>query len=122
MGVTWRVKKDGRAVTGVQAVTVIGDAGETWFECDDGRLLNVTTNGRRALVMLLREAGDEGEHAIDPDASGKQDGYVLGNGQNDAYPNRDTIALDTARIVVEQIIDRDDRPSGVRWQVDRPPA
>jgi hypothetical protein len=121
MGATWRVRTDGHEVSGPQAVTVIGDAGETWFECDDGRLLCVVTNGERAVVMLLREAGDEGEHAIDPDASGTQDGYVLGNGQEDVYPNRDTVTLAAARTVVERIIDRDDRPSDVSWQVDRAP-
>jgi hypothetical protein len=121
MGATWRVQKDGRKVTGAQAVEAIGDAGETWFECEDGRRLSVTSNGKRALVMLLREVDDEGEHAIDPDQSGQQDGYILDNGQNDVYANRDTVALDIASTVVEQLIDRDERPAGVRWQIDRAP-
>lgn len=119
MGATWRARNDGRVVSGAEAARTL--AGETWFECDDGRLLSVTTNGERAMVMLLREAGDEGEHAITPDADGAQDGYVLGNGQNDTYPNRDTIPLDRAHDVVERLIDHDDRPSGVSWQEDRAP-
>lgn len=122
----WRVRDDAREVTGEAAVALLrargaGGPAEIWFERDDGRLMSVTSNGERAMVMLLRESGDPGEHAIDPGASGEQDGYVLSNGQNDVYPDHDTIPLATALRVVEHVIDRGQPPSDVEWQVDRGP-
>lgn len=124
MGTTWRVRGDGREVTGKAAAALLrtwgaGGPVDCGFECDDGRLLSVTTNGERAMVMLLREVGDPGEHAIDPTASGEQGGYVLGNGQHDLYPNRDTVALDVALSVVEHIIGHGQPPPGVAWEGDR---
>jgi len=56
-----------------------------WFESDRGRAMAFVTNRYRAMVMLLDEPGDPGEHAIDPGALGEQGGYVLENGQHDAY-------------------------------------
>ena len=79
-GATWRVRKDGREISGAEAVRAIGDAGETWFESEDERLHSVTTSRTRALVMLLREVGDGCEYAIEPDQARQQDGYILGNG------------------------------------------
>jgi hypothetical protein len=58
-----------------------------------GRLLAVVTNGTRALVMMLEEPGDAGEHAIDPTATGHQSEYVLSNGQYDTYDNQDTVPV-----------------------------
>jgi hypothetical protein len=93
MGATWRMQKDGREVTGAEAVKAIGDAGETWFECEDGRLLSVTTNGKRALVMLLREAGDEGEHAIDPDQSENWRSWSAAIARTPAVPGSECLGI-----------------------------
>jgi hypothetical protein len=92
---------------------------ETWFEHDRGQLLAVVSNGIRALVMLLEEPGDAGEHAVDPTGTGQQGGYVLSNGQHDAYSDRDTVPLAQALVIVEHIVDHGRPPVGVNWHVDR---
>src|SRR5437762_7720251 len=92
---------------------------ETWFEHDQGRLLAVVTNDTRAMVMLLNEPGDAGEHATDPSATGQQGGYVLGNGQHDTYDNRDTVPLGQALMIVEHLLDHGRPPAGVGWHIDR---
>jgi hypothetical protein len=73
----WRLKgfPDATALSGHEAAVVLNQrlawaTFETWFEGDDGRLLAVITNGDRAMVMLLTDEGDPGEHAIDPGARG----------------------------------------------------
>ena len=71
----------------------VGDAGRR-FESDSGELLAVVTNGERAMVMLLREPGDAGEHAVDETAgTSTSSGYVLANGQVDTYADCDTVRL-----------------------------
>ena len=89
------------------------------FEHDHGRLLAVVTNGTRALVMVLDEPGDAGEHTTDPMATGQQGGYVLGNGQHDTYENRDTVPLRQALVLVEHLVNHGRPPAGVNWHVDR---
>jgi hypothetical protein len=37
-------------------------------------------------------------------------------------PDRDTIPFDRALAVVEALIDHDERPTGVEWQIDRAPG
>ena len=64
---------------------------ESWLTSSSGRLLAVVTNTERAMVMLLDGEGDPGGHAVDPGADGLSDGFVLANGQNDEYPNEDTV-------------------------------
>src|SRR5689334_2235136 len=65
---------------------------ESWLTSSSGRLLAVVTNTERAMVVLLDGEGDPGEHAIDPGADGSSSsGYVLANGQNDEYPDNDTV-------------------------------
>nr|WP_269455590.1 Imm1 family immunity protein [Micromonospora narathiwatensis] len=86
---------------------------------DQGQLLAVVTNGTRALVMVLDEPGDAGEHAIDPTATGKQGGYVLSNGQHETYDAQDTVPLEQALVIVEHLIDHGRPPTGVGWHVDR---
>lgn len=54
--------------------------GETWLTHANGRSLGFVTNGERAMVMLLADEDDPGEHAVDPGAGGVGDGYVLANG------------------------------------------
>ena len=92
---------------------------ETWFESDSGEVLAVVTNGERAMVMLLREPGDAGEHAIDASAdTSTSDGYVLDNGHVDSYADRGTVPLATAMRLLSAIIDGRER-SSAQWQIDR---
>lgn len=127
MSGSWRVSDKGGQVTGAEAVNLfrvraMSGPGDTWFECSDGRQLGVTTNGERAMVMLLREVDDPGEHAVDPTtASDEHGGYVLSNGQQDVFPDRDTIPLDQALGVVARVIERGEPRAEVEWQVDRGP-
>jgi hypothetical protein len=120
----WRVQDHPSHVTGTEAVQVIQDRIRhgvltTWFESDSGRVMAFVTNYSRAMVMLLDEPGDPGEHAIDPAASGEQEGYVLENGQHDTYANRDTVPLDLGLTLVEHIVDHGRPPSSAAWEIDR---
>lgn len=107
-----------RAYTGEQARLLLGtrfDEGscETWFESDQGRLLAVTTNGDRALVMLLAGPGDPGEHLVDPRGDGESEGFVLSNGQVDVYEDHDTVTFDVAGRAVQHLIDHGVWPDDV---------
>jgi hypothetical protein len=120
----WRLESSHAPVTGEHAVELISsraDEGqfETWFEHDKGRLLAVVTNGTRAMVMVLDEPGDAGEHATDPTATGQQSGYVLANGQHDTYDNRDTVPIQQALMIVKHVIEHGHAPAETGWQVDR---
>lgn len=42
---------------------------ETWLTSSSGRSLAFVTNSERAMVMLLEEEGDPGEHAVGPRGS-----------------------------------------------------
>ncbi|MFC9586620.1 hypothetical protein ACFVJ8_27855 [Streptomyces yangpuensis] len=64
---------------------------ETWLTSSSGRSLAFVTNTERAMVMLLEDEGDPGEHAVAPGAEGSSDGFVLSNGQSDEYPDEDTV-------------------------------
>jgi hypothetical protein len=70
------------------------------------------------MVMFMPEPGDPGSHAIDPGADGRQDGYVLDNGQHDTYADRDTIPLDDALRAVDHIVAHGRPPAGVPWEDD----
>ncbi|NUR63474.1 MAG: hypothetical protein HOV87_33160 [Catenulispora sp.] len=86
---------------------------ETWFEDDQGRLLGVITNGERAMVVLLDGAGEAGEHLVDPGGQGRSDGFLLANGQVDAYDDRDTVVFGVAGRAVAQLIDHGGWPDDV---------
>ncbi|MFE7572280.1 hypothetical protein ACFU76_35975 [Streptomyces sp. NPDC057539] len=92
---------------------------ETWLTSSSGRSLAFVTNTQRAMVMLLEEEGDPGEHAVDPGAQGSSDGFVLSNGQDDEYPDEDTVPIGEAFRLVKQIVDTGSWPSDARWVVDR---
>jgi hypothetical protein len=77
---------------------------ETWLTSTSGRLLSFVTNTERAMVVLLDGEGDPGEHATDPEAAGSSDGFVLSNGQNDEYPNADTVPIGEALRVVGHVV------------------
>ncbi|MFI1676272.1 hypothetical protein [Streptomyces sp. NPDC020607] len=92
---------------------------ETWLTGSSGRLLAFVTNAERAMVMLLEEEGDPGEHAVDPGAEGSSDGFVLSNGADDAYPDEDTVPVHEALRLVERIVGTGSWPADARWVVDR---
>ncbi|MET7507242.1 hypothetical protein [Streptomyces albidoflavus] len=92
---------------------------ETWLTSSSGRLLAFVTNTERAMVMLLEEEGDPGEHAVDPGAEGTSDGFVLCDGQEDEYPDEDTVPVGEAFGLVEHIVGTGSWPADARWVDDR---
>ncbi|MFD3905193.1 hypothetical protein ACFXOL_24905 [Streptomyces californicus] len=69
---------------------------ETWLTSSTGRSLAFVTNAERAMVMLLEEESDPGEHAVAPRAQGRATGFVPSNGQDDEYPDEDTVPISEA--------------------------
>ncbi|GGZ37460.1 hypothetical protein [Streptomyces poonensis] len=92
---------------------------ETWLTSSSGRSLAFVTNTARAMVMLLDGEGDPGEHAVDPGADGWSEGFVLSNGQHDAYPDEDTVPIGEAFRIVEHIVSTGSWPADARWVADR---
>jgi hypothetical protein len=92
---------------------------ESWLISSSGRRLAVVSNTERAMVMLLEDDDDPGEHAIDPDAVGWSEGFVLENGQHDAYRNKDTVPLEEAFRIAGHILSSGSPPSDTAWAVDR---
>jgi hypothetical protein len=92
---------------------------ETWLASSSGRSLAFVTNTERAMVMLLEEDGDPGEHAVDPEAEGSSDGFVLSNGQHDEYPDEDTVPIGEALELVEHIVRTGCWPAEAFWVADR---
>ncbi|WP_193515001.1 hypothetical protein [Streptomyces griseoloalbus] len=97
------------------------DAGqlETWLTSSRGRSLAVITNAKRALVMLLDDESDPGEHAVTPGAAGRSKGFILANGQHDEYLDEDTVPLPDALRIVDQILAEGTPPGDTTWSVDR---
>ncbi|WP_406841795.1 hypothetical protein ACICHK_43045 (plasmid) [Streptomyces sp. AHU1] len=91
---------------------------ETWLTSSSGRSLAFVTNAERAMVMLLEDEGDPGEHAVDPGAEGLGFGFVLSNGQSDEYRDEDTVSIREAFRLVEHIVGTDSWPADARWVVD----
>ncbi|MEV0488528.1 hypothetical protein [Streptomyces atratus] len=92
---------------------------ETWLTGSSGRRLAVVSNAERAMVMLLDSEGDPGEHAADPGAEGWSDGFRLSNGQDDEYPDEDTVPLAEALRIVRHILSAGTPPTGAAWTTDR---
>ena len=92
---------------------------ETWLSSSAGRALAFVTNTDRAMVMLLTAPGDAGEHAVDLAATGSSDGFVLSNGQDDEYPDADTVPLDEALRIAAHIVAKGTWPPDARWVADR---
>lgn len=74
---------------------------------------------RARMAGGLFETWFAGEHATDPNATGQQGGYALDNGQHDTYDNADTVSLEQALTIVEQVLERGRPPAGVSWHTDR---
>ncbi|MFI1185313.1 hypothetical protein [Streptomyces californicus] len=94
---------------------------ETWLTSSSGRSLALVSNTVRAMVVLLERDGDPGEHAVDPQAEEDawSDGFVLSNGQDDAYPDRDTVPVEEAYRLVRQVVATGHWPPDAHWQADR---
>lgn len=76
-------------------------------------MLAVVSNGERAMVVLFEEIGDAGEHAIDRSmGTSESGGYVLSNGQHDTYPDRDTVPLEIAMQLIDDVIAGRPREAG----------
>jgi hypothetical protein len=124
MAERWVVQGTTKVLTGngaVESLRAAHAAGTltTWFESDGGRILALITNGQRAMVLLMDHEGDAGEHAVTPDATGEASGFVLENGQEDTYSDRDTVPLDDGYLAVAHIVDTGSPPPGLPWAVDR---
>ncbi|MGW0909495.1 hypothetical protein [Streptomyces sp. NPDC002853] len=91
---------------------------ETWLTSSSVRSLAFVTNTERAMVTLLENEGDPGEHAVDPGAQGTSDGFVLHNGQDDEYPDEDTVPIREAFRLVKHIVGTGSWPTDARWMVD----
>lgn len=115
----------GAAVVSAEDVTellrarIAAGALETVLESASGRTLFVVSNTERAMVMLLDHPGDPGEHATDPGVQEWSDGYVLANGQEDEYPDADTVPLHEGLRIVRRILTTGCPPSDAPWTVDR---
>ncbi|MFE7243821.1 hypothetical protein [Streptomyces sp. NPDC057580] len=91
----------------------------SWLHSSTERHLAVVTNTERAMVILLDGEGDPGAHASDPGAEDWSDGFILENGQNDEYPDEDTVLLSEAFRIVRHIIVKGTPPADAAWTVDR---
>lgn len=120
---SWRLDDGGAigpdAVVGELRARIGRGTLETWLTSSSGRLLAVVTNTRRAMVMLLDGEGDPGEHAVAPGADGWSDGFVLSNGQDDEYPDEDTVPLAEAFRIVRHIVAHGTPPENAPWKIDR---
>lgn len=70
------------------------------------------------MVMLLEDESDPGKHAVTPEVEGSSDGFVLSNGQDDEYPDEDTVPIGEALRIVEHIVGTGSWPADARWVVD----
>lgn len=71
------------------------------------------------VLRLDHDAGDPGEHAIDPGATGTSGGFILDNGQNDEYADSDTVELQEGLRILRHLIAEGTPPPDAAWQVDR---
>ncbi|MFJ8085315.1 hypothetical protein ACIQ6Y_32500 [Streptomyces sp. NPDC096205] len=92
---------------------------ETWLTSSSGRSLAFMSNTERAMVIIMNDEDDPGEHAMDQDASGSSKDFVLVDGQHDEYPDEDTLPLAEALQVVNHILTTGAPPPHVAWSIDR---
>ena len=120
---SWRVEGGPEVPTGNAAADLVREAtnaGQTHiqFVRSETQSLTLDTNGVRVMLVLWRQDGDdEGLHAIDTTAGdGSQGGYVLGNGQDDTYADRETVTLDRAVEAVRHIVDNSTPDPRLEWR------
>lgn len=123
MAESWQLADEPTPVTGEtveQAVLAEFEAGRQMVALTSslGRILLLASNGTRAMVVLMDRAGDAGQHAADPDATGVSGGYVLDNGQVDEYANADTVELGQALVIARQVVTGSGAATVV-WRNDR---
>src|SRR5690348_15860275 len=121
---SWKFDDDPATLTADEAISqlsarIANQNLESWLTSSSGRSLAVVTNTERAMGMLLDGEGDPAAHAIDPGADGSSGGFVLANGQNDEYPDKDTVPLPEALRIVRHILTHGNPPAGAAWRVDR---
>lgn len=92
---------------------------ETWLTSSRGRSLAIISNTDRAMITLLDDEADPGEHAISPGANSSSSGFVLANGQHDEYPDEDTVPLTEAMRIVSHILTTGAPPTDAPWAIDR---
>lgn len=90
-----------------------------WRTSARGPSLAFVTNTERAMVLLLDGAGDAGEHAVDPGAEDRSEGFVLANGQHDQYPDADTGPVADAFGVVRHVVATGSWPVAAHRVADR---
>lgn len=80
--------------------------------------LQFVTNGHRVMLVLWgREGHDDGVAAVDPTAGNDlSDGYVLDNGQADAYSDQQTVPLAKALEAVGYIVDNNAPDPRLNWR------
>jgi hypothetical protein len=96
---SWKFDGDPATLTADAAIDqlrarIANETLESWLTSSSGRLLAVVTNTERAMVMLL-------------------------NGQDDEYPNKDTVPLPEALRIVRHILTQGNPPTDAAWTVDR---
>ncbi|MER7746622.1 hypothetical protein ABT013_15250 [Streptomyces bacillaris] len=122
---SWTFESDSTAPVSPDSVPaalrerITGNRLETWLTSSSGRSLAVVTNTERAMVVLLDGPDDPGEHAVTPGAEGWSDGFVLSNGQDDEYPDEDTVPIDEAFRLAEHIVRTGHWPTDATWVSDR---
>ncbi|SDK20640.1 hypothetical protein [Streptomyces indicus] len=92
---------------------------DLWLKSPSGRAVSLLTNADRAMVVLFEGPDDPGEHALDPGAEGASGGFLLADGQIDAYPDADTVPLGEALRLVEHIVRTGTWPDDAPWMSDR---
>jgi hypothetical protein len=69
------------------------------------------------MLLLFREPGETGIHAGDPTAAAdaRSSGFVLSNGQDDTYADRDTVPLERALPALQLIVDAGQLDPAIDW-------
>lgn len=119
----WTRLNGGPVASGDEAVATLRELlrsgiTDVTFVANQGRSIQIVTNGDRAmLVWWGREGFDEGMFAFDveaPDVS--VTGFVLANGQADAYSMSQTVPLDRAIDALCHAIDHDQPDGRLSWR------
>ncbi len=101
----------------VLATLAVCEEADWSIEHNDGPILIVLLNPQRAFVMWMREEGDAGMHAVDPNADGSDSQeFVLSNGQVDEFSNFDTVSRELALDAVAHFLRARAPSPQLQWQ------
>jgi hypothetical protein len=89
---------------------------ESWLTSTAGQSLGIISNTERAMVLLF-DADGGSRNAVDPGATGWSEGYLLANGQHDAYPDDDTVPLPEALRIIGRILTTGEPPADRPWSI-----